>query len=171
MFENASLSTLGAGIIVVHEEKVLLVQINYGKAKGRWILPGGTVDKGETPEAAALRELYEETGLKADLQNLVAYRHRKENREKNDANIYFVFSGLLQDQYKDNPEQHFQWDPREIISVKFWPISEALNSEVVQPATRLFLKTHRESKSVFYPQSNPNLGKFEDSVFAGKIDI
>jgi len=31
-----------------------------------WIAPGGKIEEGETIEACALRELYEETGIKAD---------------------------------------------------------------------------------------------------------
>jgi 8-oxo-dGTP diphosphatase len=33
------------------------------KANGRWSFPKGNIEKGETPETAALRELSEETGL------------------------------------------------------------------------------------------------------------
>lgn len=33
------------------------------KAKGRWLFPKGNIEKGETPEKTALREIDEETGL------------------------------------------------------------------------------------------------------------
>lgn len=35
--------------------------------KGRLNLPGGKIEPGETPEEAAVRELYEETGLETDV--------------------------------------------------------------------------------------------------------
>ena len=33
---------------------------------GQWALPGGRIDRGETPEETALREMYEEVGLRLD---------------------------------------------------------------------------------------------------------
>ena len=52
----------GARIIIVDDRKVLLVAHWY--APWTWTLPGGGVDKSETPEQAAMREAVEETGLK-----------------------------------------------------------------------------------------------------------
>jgi ADP-ribose pyrophosphatase YjhB (NUDIX family) len=51
----------GVRIIIVDERRVLLVSHWY--APWAWTLPGGGVNKGETPEEAAMREGREETGL------------------------------------------------------------------------------------------------------------
>jgi len=40
-----------------------------GKRAGTWVLPKGLVDEGEGPADAALREGYEETGLRARLDS------------------------------------------------------------------------------------------------------
>src|SRR3989344_2394809 len=52
----------GARIIIVDDRRVLLVSHWY--APWAWTLPGGGVNKGESPEDAAMREAFEETGLK-----------------------------------------------------------------------------------------------------------
>lgn len=45
---------------VTREGKVVLVRLTYARG---WRLPGGGVDRGETPREAALRELGEEIGM------------------------------------------------------------------------------------------------------------
>jgi ADP-ribose pyrophosphatase YjhB (NUDIX family) len=50
---------------------VLLKRAQRDQAYGRWILPGGHVDRGEVIEEAALREVAEETGLKVELDRLL----------------------------------------------------------------------------------------------------
>ena len=51
--------------------QVLLVQRGYGKEKGKWSLPGGFVDRGESSRHAAYRETKEETGLIVEIVSTV----------------------------------------------------------------------------------------------------
>jgi 8-oxo-dGTP diphosphatase len=52
---------------------VLLIRRAYDPFAGRWALPGGHVDPGETVENAARRELAEETGVQAEHLTLATY--------------------------------------------------------------------------------------------------
>ncbi len=57
------------GALVDADERVLLMR---EKSDGRWSLPGGWADPGDTPRAAAVREVREETGYGAEVVKLVA---------------------------------------------------------------------------------------------------
>ena len=49
---------------IVREEKILLIQKKRGFGAGKINGPGGKVDPGETPLESALRETFEELGIK-----------------------------------------------------------------------------------------------------------
>jgi 8-oxo-dGTP diphosphatase len=54
---------VGVGVIIRREASVLLLRRKYVHGAGSWSTPGGHLDFGETPEACAIREAKEETGL------------------------------------------------------------------------------------------------------------
>lgn len=54
---------VGVGAVLIHEGKVLLIKRGKEPLRGRWVVPGGTVELGETLEQALVREVREETGL------------------------------------------------------------------------------------------------------------
>ena len=62
---------LGVSACVWHTQKVLIIQRANPPFAGLWSLPGGRVEAGETVVDAAHRELFEETGIKADLKKLL----------------------------------------------------------------------------------------------------
>jgi len=55
---------VGTAVAVTRGSELLLIKRIIHPGKGFWALPGGFVEQGETVEKAALRELYEETGIK-----------------------------------------------------------------------------------------------------------
>ncbi len=60
--------------VLIKAGKILLIQRNHPPFAGHWALPGGFVDENEPLEAAARRELFEETGLEPpELQQLGAF--------------------------------------------------------------------------------------------------
>ncbi|WP_174504243.1 NUDIX hydrolase [Acidiphilium sp. C61] len=64
---------VGIGVVLLRGDEVLLIRRGRKPALGAWSLPGGGQELGETAEAAARRELREETGLEAGPLVLAAH--------------------------------------------------------------------------------------------------
>ena len=55
------------GVLVVHEGRALLVQRGQEPSLGRWTIPGGVIEVGETIREAGRRELREECGIEVEV--------------------------------------------------------------------------------------------------------
>ncbi len=85
---------VGVGAVVIHDNKVLLVKLKYGRARGLWLIPGGMVDPGETLQEAVIREVKEETGMRIRPEGIIGIRSMV-RLEDGLTDVYVVFSGML----------------------------------------------------------------------------
>jgi len=59
------------GAIAVRDGALLLIRRGHAPSRGRWSLPGGRVERGETAREALVREMAEETGLVVEVGELI----------------------------------------------------------------------------------------------------
>ena len=62
---------VGVGSVIIKEDKIALIKRGNEPAKGKWTIPGGLVELGESPEQAVIRETKEETGLDVEKTSLI----------------------------------------------------------------------------------------------------
>ena len=81
---------VAAGVIIEIDGKVVMIRRNLEPGIGKWTFPAGYVDRGESVEDAAVREMEEESGLKVRINGLVGvYSHPGET------NILIVYTGTM----------------------------------------------------------------------------
>jgi ADP-ribose pyrophosphatase YjhB (NUDIX family) len=85
--------SLGAGAVIVHDGRVLLVRNLHGVTKGRYLLPAGRVEPGEPPDQAAVRETFEETHLRIEIEGLIGVRLWI--MDDGEQSYFFMFLGRL----------------------------------------------------------------------------
>lgn len=62
---------LVAGAIFELDSGIVLIQRDIEPGYGKWTFPGGFVERGETAEAAAEREVLEESGVEIEVEDIV----------------------------------------------------------------------------------------------------
>lgn len=85
--------SVGAGVVVMHDRRVLLVRNIYGVTRGRYLLPAGRVQPGELPDTAAARETFEETNLRVKIEGLLGVRLWA--MDDGEHNYFFMFRARL----------------------------------------------------------------------------
>jgi ADP-ribose pyrophosphatase YjhB (NUDIX family) len=90
---------VGCAIAREADGRVWLARRGHDPGRGRWSMPGGFVDLGETVEAAIARELGEELCVEADIGALVGvYSHADKGV------LVIVFEATLQGTPRPTPE-------------------------------------------------------------------
>lgn len=108
------------GGLIVKEGRVLLQLRNRKPFRGRWGLPGGHIERGESAEAAVKREVREETGLDFSPE-FFCYSDEICPEEDWHALVIF-FTGKASG--RERP------DPEEVRELRWFPLKEASRMEL-----------------------------------------
>jgi 8-oxo-dGTP diphosphatase len=115
--EKFATPRVAAGVLFRDEaERVLLVKPTY---KDGWEIPGGYVEKGESPLAAAVREVAEELGAHLDITDLLVLDWAPHPAEGD--KLLVIFRGGLLDQAA---LARFTLDGTEIAEARFFAVEQ-----------------------------------------------
>ena len=81
---------VSVGAVIVDGGRVLLIKRGQPPLQGRWSLPGGVVEVGETLREALTREVREETGLEVEVGPVVEVLERIEREDGNRVEYHYV---------------------------------------------------------------------------------
>lgn len=77
-------------VVVIHNDKILLVKREKPPFKNKWVLPGGFVEINEDVKQAAIREMKEETGIDIELIGIIGVYSKPERDERHTISIGFL---------------------------------------------------------------------------------
>ncbi len=121
-----------AAVILERKGRILLAK--HRKQTGEyWVLPGGTVEEGETLQETAAREIREETGLEAEIEKLAFVSEVIDKGPGHKHIIDFFFKGKIRGgDLKRGTD-------RNLTDIRFFPPGE-LDSLVFYPDIKEELK-------------------------------
>lgn len=114
------------GGIIEKEDKILMVKEAKKKCYGKWNFPAGHLEDGETIFEGAIREIFEETGCKVELTNMLPIIN---DEYENDTFIVITFLAKLL-------EEKVGFNSEEILETKWIKKEElkAMNNETLRDA-------------------------------------
>ena len=129
---------VGIGAVIIREGKIALIKRGNEPGKGKWSVPGGLVELGETLEQTVIRETKEETGLDVENPRLIDVVSYVDLDEKGKIRYHYIIIDYL---------VHVKYGTAEAASdaaeLRWVPFDEVENYDLTR-SFRLFFKNNRE---------------------------
>ncbi len=101
--------------VVLNEDQVLLLKRAHEPFNGYWVLPGGHVERGETVEEAAAREMKEELGIDVEVEKLVGVFSDPERDPRGLISVAFIVRPKSLDVRLNREASEYRWFPLDAL--------------------------------------------------------
>ncbi len=125
---------VAVGAVVIHQNRVLLVRRGRQPAKGDWAIPGGRVELGESMQAAAAREVLEETGVSIQPGELIYHFETIQPDQKGKIRFHYVIFDFMAAYLTGEP------NPQDDAADARWIAPDEIQDVEVNPRTLDLLK-------------------------------
>ncbi len=95
---------LGVGVLLIRDNKLLLIKRKYDPDAGYWSIPGGHMELGEKIQHTAIREAFEETGFKTKVTKLAGIIDKIMHKEGK-IEYHYVLINYFVEQIEGKPDQ------------------------------------------------------------------
>lgn len=142
-----------ARVLLTNEaNEIFLIYTHWDPGTGlppRWLTPGGGIDAGETALEAAVRELFEETGLRVAPEQLGNEIYKLPFRMDwasghYETGIAHFFAYQLESDFTLDDAAWTQDEHRDILEYRWWNVERLLNSDerIGPPGLTELLRSH-----------------------------
>lgn len=143
MREFPSYAIASVGAVLIRDGRILLVRRGFPPAQGKWSVPGGVIEAGESILDAARRELLEETNLSAEPLGVIALS-QVVVREGESIKYHYVIVDVLFDEKSIKGEERPGGDATEISWVPLGELDS--RADVTSTTKKLVSLIRRELK-------------------------
>lgn len=143
-YPSAPLPSVGA--VVCHGDKVLLVRRGQEPSRGKWSIPGGVMELGETVRETARREVMEECGVEIEAGEVVEVRDAIVRDDAGRIRFHYVLVDVI--------ARYVSGDPRAGSDVEDarWASKEDLAKLDLSPDLPPLLQSCLERNNLDFPE-------------------
>jgi mutator protein MutT len=141
---------VGVGAVIIKDGKILLEKRKSEPGRGKWSIPGGLVELGESVSQTVVREVAEETGLEVYAPELIDVVDNVVRDENGEVKYHFVIIDFFVKLKGGEPKASS--DAEEL---KWVPLNEVEKYNLTKTFMDFFKKNYKKlQKLSFYKEHN-----------------
>ncbi len=143
---------VGVGAIIFRGDEVLLIRRGTPPALGKWSIPGGLVELGESLEDAVSREILEEVGLDVKVLDLVAVLDRVIKDHQGRIEYHYILHDFLCESAQGEPLPATDAD-----ECAFVPLDRLSSYDLTRGTEKIIRRAFESSKEKPFQVYNPTV--------------